>query len=115
MRACLDEEFSNHGLTAEENRAYVVALTIFDQEYDIDLNDLTPNATPRTKRLVIALIRAACIDHGHVAAYITQTYIEMLKLEMEGKEWEPFHKELMAKEAWRKDYEEWKMKKLLTG
>ena len=39
----------------------------------------------------------------------------MLKLETEGKEWEPFHKELMAKEAWRKDYEEWKMNKLLTG
>ena len=113
MRACLDKEFPNHGLTAKEERDYVVALTMFENDFDTNL--YCKDATPRTKRLVIALIRAAYEDHGHVAAYQTQTYVEMLKLEMEGKEWEPFHKELMAKEAWRKHYEEWKMNKLLTG
>ena len=110
MRACLDKEFPNHDLTAEENRAYVVALTMLDNDFDIDLNDLTPHATPRTKRLVIDLIKAAYEDHGHVAAFQTQTYVEMLKLEMEGKEWTPFHKKLMAKTAWRMHYEEWKIR-----
>ena len=68
MRACLDKEFPNHGLTAKEERDYVVALTMFDNDFDTNL--YCKDATPRTKRLVIALIRAAYEDHGHVDAYL---------------------------------------------
>ena len=100
MYASLRKEFPNHPLTSKENKDYIIALTLLDEEFDIQP---IPGAThtPAKKRFAIDLLKSAYLDHGFVEKYQVETYEAMCKLEKEGKELEPFHKELMAKEGWR--------------
>ena len=107
MRASVAKEFPHYPLTEKENKDYIIALTLLDEDFDIQLIPDTTH-TPAKKRFAIDLLKSAYLDHGFVEEYQVETYEAMWKLEKEGKEWEPFHKELMAKEAWRKHYEEWK-------
>ena len=107
MYASLRKEFPNHPLTSKENKDYIIALTLLDEEFDIQpIRGATH--TPAKKRFAIDLLKSAYLDHGFVEKYQVETYEAMCKLEKEGKELEPFHKELMAKEGWHEDYMQWK-------
>ena len=110
MRASLQKEFPNHPLTNKENKDYIKALFLLDEEFNIELISGVTH-TPAKKRFTIDLLKSAYLDHGFVDDYAIKTYEEILKLEKEGKELEEFHKELMTKEAWREDYEKWKKNK----
>ena len=75
MRASLQKEFPNHPLTNKENKDYIKALFLLDEEFNIELISGVTH-TPAKKRFTIDLLKSAYLDHGFAFRYFLVVFIK---------------------------------------